>query len=255
MTKKIFIGNWKMAPDTLLRAKDIYSKYTKFSKKLKKTEAVVCVPYVYTHSLRALKGAPRLSVGAQDVFGEVSGSYTGEVNIKMLKDAGVTHVILGHSERRTLGETSEEINKKIQVVLGAGLSAVVCIGEKNRDVGGKFYNELQQELENTLSDIQPKYFRKLIIAYEPIWAIGKPSDEAMDGERMYEMNIFIQKAVTDLFGKDAVKKLRIIYGGSIDSTNIERMISEGQVDGVLVGRAGLNQKEFGKMLEILDDLS
>ena len=253
MAKKIIVGNWKMNPETLKRAKDIYASYAKATKKLKKTDVVVCPPYMYTHSLHALKGASRLSLGAQDTFFEEKGSYTGEVSTKMLKDAGVTHVIVGHSERRKMGETDELVNKKVHAVVGKGLTAVMCIGESDRDKGGKFYTFIQDEIVAGLKDVPTSKFNKIIIAYEPIWAIG--ASEAMDGARMYEMSIFIKKVITDAFGDEAAKKVRIIYGGSVDSDNIESIITEGRVDGVLPGRASLNPKEFGPMIEIVDSLS
>lgn len=243
-----------MNPDTLRKAKDLYSVYTKATKGLKSAEVVVCAPVVYLHPFHALKGASRLSLGAQDVFEKVEGSYTGEVNVRMLKDAGVTHVIAGHSERRARGETSARVNEKVKTIVQAGLHAIVCIGESERDSHGKFYRKLQQELEETLSGLEEKYFKKIIIAYEPLWAIGKSTDEAMDGERMYEMNIFIQKALTDIFGKSSAGKVRIVYGGSVNGSNIEDIVSAGQVDGVLVGRASLDKKQLKDMLTTLDNL-
>lgn len=252
--KKIFIGNWKMNPLTLRKAKDLYSVYVKATKRCKSTDTVVCAPTIYLHPLHALKGVSGLSMGAQDVFEKVEGAYTGEVNVGMLKDAGVTHVIVGHSERRARGETNVVVNEKIKAAVSAGLQAIVCIGESERDTNGKFYRKLQRELEETLVGIEEKYLKKIIIAYEPIWTIGKSAHEAMDGERMYEMNIFIQKALTDLFGHEVARRVRVVYGGSVDKSNIENIVEDGKIDGVLVGRASLDAKQIKDMLTILDTI-
>lgn len=254
MTKKIIIGNWKMNPAGLAKAKEIFQKQVASAKKLKKADVVLCVPYVYTSELGKLSKAVHLTLGAQNVFYEEAGSFTGEVSTKMLKDLGLTHVILGHSERRKLGETNEDVRKKVNAVVQKGLTAVVCVGEENRDTGGKFYRYLQNEIQESLGDLDAKYLKKVIIAYEPIWAIGKTADDAMDGKQMHEMSIFIKKVLADVFGRNAEKSVRIIYGGSVDSTNIESLIREGHIDGVLPGRASLDPKEFGKMLDIADKL-
>lgn len=243
-----------MNPLTLRKAKDLYSEYTKATKGCRSTDVVVCAPTVYLHPFHALKGVSGLSIGAQDVCEKTEGSYTGEIAVGMLKDAGVTHVIVGHFERRARGETNVVVNEKLKTVVSAGLHAIVCIGESERDTNGKFYRKLQRELEETLAGIEEKYFKKIIIAYEPIWAIGKTAHEAMDGERMYEMNIFIQKALTDLFGHEVARKVRVVYGGSVDKSNIENIVDDGKVDGVLVGRASLDAKQIKDMLTILDTI-
>lgn len=255
MTRKLVIGNWKMNPRSLKQAQDLFQKHAHTVKKLTKTQVVLCPSYVHVAKCASLKGAPRLNVGAQDVFFEPEGSFTGEVSVNMLKDVGVTHVILGHSERRARGETSDIVQRKVYAVVSRGLTAVVCIGEEARDASGAYYDELHDQIASSLEGVEVKQFKRIIVAYEPVWAIGASADEAMDGDRMHEMGIFIRKVITDTWGRTAADAVRILYGGSVDDTNIEDIIERGHIDGVLVGRASRDVKVFGRMCEIADNLS
>ena len=160
----MIIANWKMNPNSLNEAKKIFNKIKIVAEKLKKVETVICPPFTYLSALR--------TTGAQDVFYEDKGAYTGEISVKMLKNLGVKYVIIGHSERREIGETDKIINKKIKTTLETGLKVVFCIGEKARDKDGQYLNFVKNQINKGLKDIPRKLFNNLIIAYEPVWAIS-----------------------------------------------------------------------------------
>src|SRR3989344_4215870 len=254
--KKIIVGNWKMNPSTLAEARQIFSEIKKLSKKFPKIDIVVCPPFVYLSDLKnKIDKASSLKLGAQDVFWDnpETGSrpFTGEISASMLRDAGVKYVILGHSERRAMGETSEEVNKKIKIALEAGLTPVICIGEKEHDIDGKFFETLKIQIKDTLNKIKKADLQKIIMAYEPIWAIGKSESESMKGEDLYQMAIFIRKILSEMFGQVEAFKTPIVYGGSVSPFNVKDIISQGHVDGILAGRASLESEKIAEIMDIL----
>src|SRR3989344_3279621 len=164
--RKIIIGNWKMNPTTPKEALRIFSVIHRETKSIKNIDVVFAPPFVFLHLLKGAK------IGAQDVFWEKVGAYTGEVSAVELKALGVTHVIVGHSERRAMGETDEIVHKKLEAVLGAGTKAVLCIGEPERKKDEAFPPIVRRELNSAMSKIKRPLLKNLIIAYEPIWAVG-----------------------------------------------------------------------------------
>jgi triosephosphate isomerase len=253
MSKKIIIGNWKMNPRTIKEAEKLWSGVVKDVADIKKTETVICPPFVYLEKLKKL--SRKISLGAQDAFEEEVGAFTGEVSAEMLYNLGVKYVILGHSERRALGENNEEINKKIKGALVAGLKPILCVGESERDVNHGYFNLVKTELEECLVGISKNSISKIIIAYEPIWAISSTEnrkDATPDDSR--EMTIFIRKILSDKFGSDA-GKVRIIYGGSVNERDALPFLKDGGVDGLLAGRASLDTKKFMAIIKICETLS
>ncbi len=248
--KKIVIGNWKMNPASYAEALKIFNSIKRFSSKLNKTDVVMCPPFIYTYSFIKKNKDKIVAIGTQNVFSEEQGAFTGEISANMLKDLGVTHVIVGHSERRGRGETDEEIAKKSQLLLDSGLYAVVCIGEKERDTGGNYLNFIKEQIKNSLSKLNKKSINKLIIAYEPIWAIG--AKEAMGPSDILEMTLFIKKVISDMFGQSEAANVPILYGGSVNFRNAGDIISIGQVNGLLVGRESVNRSGFVELLKAID---
>lgn len=238
-----------MNPDSLEEARKIFSGTKRVSEKLRKTTTVVCPSFVHLSHFAKLASNKTL-VGAQDIFWEPKGSYTGEISGVMVKNAGATHVIVGHAERRLLGETNEIVSSKVAAVLREDLVAVLCIGEKHRDPQGEYLEQLKDQLLAGLSEVQKKHFSQIIIAYEPVWAIGKV--EALDGRGMHEMVIFIRKILNDAFGIEYAMHMPVLYGGSVTPLNTEDVVKEGHVDGLLVGRQSLDPKQFGEILTIVD---
>ncbi len=250
MSKYIVIANWKMNPETLGDARQLFGKTSKLAQKLKKTEVVVCPPFSYLSALQSK--SKKLSVGAQDVFYENIGAYTGEVSSSMLKSVGVSYVIIGHSERRALGETDLIVNRKIEAVLKGKMTPVICIGEANHDNHGNYLTFLREQIKNCFAGISKANLAKIIIAYEPIWAIGKDAKGAMDSRMLHETVLYIQKILSEQYGRAASQKARIIYGGSVDELNAHDLMKNGNVVGFLPGRASLTPSVFSAILSAVD---
>ncbi len=250
--KKIIIANWKMNPSTLKEARLIFGGTKQAAAKLKNVETVICPPFLYLHELMPKGG--KLRMGAQDVFwDDKKTSYTGEISAKMLKDAGAKYVIIGHSERREhLGETNETVNKKIKNALKSGLKVVFCVGEKERNSECDYLRFVREEIETGLKGVPRKLVKNLIVAYEPVWAIGKSGKNAADPEDVSRMVIYVRRTLMPVTGKDWAKKIPILYGGSTDAKNAEGFLRRAGVRGLLVGHQSLIPKSFGEILKIAE---
>ncbi len=268
MSKSIIIANWKMNPENLKEAERLFSGIIKSISDIKKTEIVICPPFIFlpyfTKAIKSeeklIKISKKIKIGAQDLFFEDSGAYTGEISAPMLYDIGARYAIIGHSERRnppfsslggTIGETNLEINKKIKAALRAGLQPILCVGENLRDENHEYLNFIKIQIEECLDGISKNSISKVIVAYEPVWAIGNGARPATP-EEFYEMKIFIRKILSDKFGVKFISGARIIYGGSVDDKNVESFIKEGKADGFLPGRASLDIKKFSQIIKICE---
>lgn len=263
---KIVVGNWKMNPLSLKEAEKLFSSILKAISYKPKAEIIICPPFIYLEPMyRLLKASYKLkaSLGAQDAFWGDTGAYTGEVSAEMLYNLGARYVILGHSERRAMparnasqreaggGETNNDVNKKVKAAITAGLCPILCVGENTRDINHEYLNFVKKQIEECLDGVSKDSISKIIIAYEPVWAIGKGAYPATP-EEFREMNIFIKKILSDKFGLNAASKMRIIYGGSVDEKNALPFIKEGHADGFLPGRASLDSKKFSKIVKICE---
>ena len=247
--KKIIIANWKMNPVSAKEAERILNEVKKTVSRLKKTQVVICPPFIYFNNLRKIIGrSANLSLGAQNAFWEIEGAFTGEVSPEMVKNYGGSYVILGHSERRALGETDEMVSKKTLACLKTRLKTVVCVGEKIRDEQGDYLVFLRDEIRNSLNKIQKKFLKSVIIAYEPIWAIGKKDTEAMSPADIHEMAIYIKKILSEIYGQESALAVPILYGGSVGGGNAGNIIKSGGVDGLLVGHQSLKPENFNEIL-------
>lgn len=245
-----------MNPKSFLKAKELFIGIKQTASKLSKVQTVIAPPFVYLKELRELYRGNRIAFSSQDIFWEKEGSFTGEISSAMIKDSGATYVIVGHSERRALGESNEEVNQKVLAALKSGLTVVLCIGESERDhKDGTHLSFLTQQLESALSGVSKSKLSKVVIAYEPIWAIGKNEEDAMKGSELYETVLFIKKVAANIFGKNLALKIPILYGGSVEKGNTKDLLTKGMVDGLLVGHASLYVKEFGEMLSIVQEVS
>lgn len=241
-----------MNPPTLEEAKRIYKKTKNTTAKLVKTDVVICPPFIYLSSFLNKKVQSPLKIGAQDSFFEEQGSFTGEISPVMLKNLDITHVIVGHSEKRAKGDTDENISKKIQALLELGIHPILCVGEKERDDHGAYLEILKNQIKDSLNKVQKKNIRKLIVAYEPLWAIG--AKEAMVPTDIHEMSLFIKKVLSDIYGHDEALSTTILYGGSVNFRNAGDIIIQGEVDGLLVGRESINSEGFSELLKAVDVL-
>lgn len=246
MREILIVGNWKMNP---ISEKVAQKTFVEITKKIKSTKAIsiaICPPALY---LPLFKKNKSVSLGSQNVFYEKEGAYTGEISVQMLKDLGVKYVLVGHSERRMLGENNEDISKKISIILKAGLFPIVCVGEKERDEEHKYLQFVEQEIKSACSLVSKNLIPKMIFAYEPIWAIGKDALRQATSEEAREMGIFIHKVISDISTPNISKSVKILYGGSVDEKNAGEFIKNGGMDGLLVGRASLNANQFSKLVE------
>jgi triosephosphate isomerase len=249
MIQKLIVANWKMNPQSLKEAKKLFNSVKnwlkRYSNVLKNIRIIICPPFVYLPNFSPLTSnsqhlTSNIYLGAQDLFWEEKGAFTGEISPRMLKNLGVEYVIVGHSERRKiLEETDEMINKKLKAAIRAKLKPILCIGEKRREVGSRKYEEIKNQLKKALKGIPNSFFQlpdSLIIAYEPVWAIGtgnpcKPEDAK-------EVLLFLRK----------ILKFPILYGGSVNSKIAKDYIEVG-FDGLLVGGASLDPKEFIEIIK------
>ncbi len=249
--KKLIIGNWKMYPASVKDAREKFVAIKKVASTLRNVQTVICPPFVYVSELQKLVTGHRVVVGAQNAWIENEGAYTGEVSPAMLMSLKVSYVILGHSERRVLGETDELVNQKVLSALKAGLTVVLCVGECERDADGEYLKHIASQIKVALKGIQKKDLVKIVIAYEPIWAIGKHALRAASPDDALEVSILIRRVLADLYGKDA-SAVHILYGGSVDAKNAWEFLLKSHIDGLLVGRASLDAKVFIEILKSAD---
>ncbi len=250
--KKIIAANWKMNPESAKEAEEIaeflVENYTE-----KNVQLILFPPFVYFCHLRDKLGddADKFDWGAQDIFWEESGAYTGEISPTMLKSFWVRYVIIGHSERRwKLGETDEVINNKMKAALENEITPILAVGEKEK--GDSIEKFLEDQLSRGLEDLSEEQISKIIIAYEPVWAIGTGNaDNPEDTVKAIRM---IKDIVSKMVGKKMVDKIPILYGGSVNSENAKDFLSEKEIDGAVVGGASLNKEEFLKILNITEEL-
>ncbi len=247
--KLLIVANWKMNPTTAEKAKEIFRGIKNESKNLKNVNVVVCPPFVYLNELEKINDKSPILLGAQDVFWEKEGSFTGEISAGMLSGEG--YVILGHSERRELGETDEMVAKKISSAIKSSLKPILCVGEKSRDDHGEYLHFLRAQIINSLNKLTKKSLADLVVAYEPIWAIGQA--EAMPVEEIHQMTIFIKKVLVEIFGAKTKIEVPVLYGGSVNAKNAKDIITLGEVQGLLIGRESLNPKKFGELVKSLEN--
>lgn len=255
MNKKILIiANWKCNPSTKKEANHLFETIKKGLKKSDQAEIVICPPFVYLPFLSQIKGKNFIEIGAQNCFWEDKGAYTGEVSSLMVKDLECKYVIIGHSERRVcFKESNVEINRKIKAALKNRLKPIFCIGEKDRDSfdsQGELINEMSlivgEQIEKGLSGIAQAKIPDIVIAYEPVWAIGT-GIPCLPNDAM-KASLLIKKTLTNLYNRSIAERTMVIYGGSVISQNASDYISEANMDGLLIGGASLNASEFIKII-------
>lgn len=247
----LVVGNWKMNPSTLAKAEALTVEIKKaVGTKEVHAHMSIAAPFVYIQRVQKLLGKSKIMLGAQDVCDASEGARTGEISIEMLKDLGVTLVITGHSERRAVGESNADVAQNTLQILKSGLTAVVCVGEKIRDVQGDYFGVVETQLRAVLKDLKPAHLGRLVVAYEPIWAIGTGTHA--ESSDVQEMKLFIQKVIADTHGRKAVSKVRVLYGGSVNKDNANELLEAGRVDGFLVGGASLKAAEFASIIKIAD---
>jgi triosephosphate isomerase len=240
-------GNWKMNK-TVAEAIDLVKQLKASLSGVEGVEVAVAPPFTALSAVRKeLEGSP-IQLAAQNLFWEEKGAFTGEIAPPMLKEVGCHYVILGHSERRQFfGETDETVNRKVRASLSQGLKVIFCIGEtlKEREEGRTFA-VIERQIPGGLKDIRKEEMRNIVIAYEPVWAIG--TGKTATPEQAEEVHRFIRKKLAELYSKEIAEGVRIQYGGSVTPENVKGLMGQENIDGALVGGASLKSETFSKIV-------
>jgi triosephosphate isomerase len=243
----LIAGNWKMHK-TGSQAVEAASQLKALVEGATNVEVMIAPTYTALYQVaQALKGSA-IALGAQDIYWEKQGAFTGEISSEMLVDAGCSHVIIGHSERRQFfGETDASVNRKIQAALSATLVPVFCIGEKEAQrEAGETFSVLDKQVRDGLKDFSFDELSDLVVAYEPVWAIG--TGKTATKEQAQEAHQFIRSLLETLFGNPFAEAVRILYGGSVKPDNVRALMEMPDVDGALVGGASLDPETFSKLV-------
>lgn len=237
MRKKVVIGNWKM--NMTAEETTAFLKMMKESVKDDSIEVAFAVPFTSINAANDVLAESNIAVAAQNVHFEPRGAYTGEISVEMLKELGVKYCIIGHSERRQyFNETDESVNKKAKVLLENGIVPVICVGESFEErEEGVHLEKIESRVKKAIADIDMRFVDRIIIAYEPIWAIG--TGNTATKEQAEEICSFIRYTVAKVYGLSISEKVRIQYGGSVNDANAKELFEMPNIDGALVGGASL----------------
>jgi triosephosphate isomerase len=247
MRKPLIAGNWKMfksLDEVNAFAADFAEKVSGITGR----DMLICPPYVYIQALaQAFDGTP-VKVGSQNVFFEDQGAYTGEISAPMLVSIGAHYALIGHSERRQyFSETDETVNKRLFAALKAGLIPVVCVGERLEErEAGKTFDVVETQIRQGLSGLDAAQAETLVIAYEPVWAIG--TGKTATPEMAQEVHAYIRSVLTELFAAERAEAIRILYGGSVKGENVDSLMEQTDIDGALVGGASLDAASFERII-------
>ena len=252
--EKLIVGNLKMNIISDTERENYFKSFKKSigNKKLERTKIILCPPVIHLETFTKKIKNKNVSFGVQNIYYENKGAYTGEISPAMVKNFGGEYAIIGHSERRKyFNETDETVNQKIKLSLKEKLQPIFCLGETSEErKNGKLKDVIGKQLKKGLADIPKNKIFKVIIAYEPIWAIGTGNIPTV--ENIMEVQILIKKILVDKFSLDINKLPKILYGGSVDYRNTEKLCSDAGMDGVLVGGESLHPIDFLKIVEVLD---
>jgi len=248
MRKKMIAGNWKMYK-TSDEARDFFRDFLPLVAGHSRDEIVICPSYTSVQA--AIEGArgSNVAIGVQNVHWKADGAYTGEISAPMLLCLGVTHVIIGHSERRQyFGETDDSVNLRLKTALEAGLTPICCVGEvlEEREAGATD-DVLRRQCVRAFHAISAKKAAKMVVAYEPVWAIG--TGKTATPEIAAEAHLVIRREATEIFGEEFASKLRILYGGSVKPDNASTLMAQEEIDGALVGGASLDPNSFAAIVK------
>lgn len=243
MRTPLIAGNWKMNTESA-SAIALASAIAERAVEAAGTELLVCPPSLYLPLVRDAIGNAKVGLGAQNMYHEASGAFTGEISGAMLKDIGADYVILGHSERRhILGESDADVNKKTVAALTAGLRPIVCVGEllEQRDAG-QTAEVIRSQFDGSLAGISADTMKSIVIAYEPVWAIG--TGKVATPEQAEEVHADLRKQLVERYNSEVADVVRILYGGSVKPDNAAELIGQPNIDGALIGGASLKADDF-----------
>lgn len=243
MRTPVIAGNWKLFKN-IGEATAMVGELKALVAEAKGVEIVVAPVFTALSRVADTLAGSNINLAAQDCFWEEEGAFTGEVAPKLLKDAGCSHVIIGHSERRQyFGETDATVNKKSKAAIAAGLTAIVCVGETLAErEADKTFAVIETQITSSLEGFTAETLNKVVIAYEPVWAIG--TGKTASDAQAQEVHAFIRSLMSKLFGKPASEAVRILYGGSVKPDNVKGLMAQADIDGALVGGASLKADSF-----------
>lgn len=243
----LIVGNWKLNPVTMTEAVTLASAIARKQKIASETKIAIAPPFIYLSDIGKKIKKSAVSLVAQDVYFKDIGAHTGEISALQLKDLGVEYVIIGHSERRAMGESDVDVQQKVQIVLKHKLVPIVCIGERERDEQGNFFSFVEAQLRSLAEVLPATLIKKVVIAYEPIWAIGTGKTATADNVK--EMQLFIETVLTKIYDRPTARAVTLLYGGSVKPQNAFLLYTEGGMNGFLVGGASLNSEDFVNIIK------
>ena len=248
MRKLIIAGNWKMNK-TSKEAMELVTLLKRDLSDINQVDMVVCPTYTALADVIDVLSESNIGVGAQNLFWEDSGAFTGEISGPMLTALGVQYVIIGHSERRQyFGETDQTVNKRLKAALGHNLKSIVCIGERlDEREADKTFDVIKTQINGSLADLSPTEMSKVILAYEPVWAIG--TGKTATPEQAQEVHKYIRELLKEKFGQEVADNTRIQYGGSVKPDNTKDLMGQADIDGALVGGASLKNDSFVQIIK------
>ena len=250
MRKPIIAGNWKLYK-TIAEARELVTKLKEGLADVSDREVIIAPVFTALAPLATEVAGSNLQLAAQNCHPAESGAFTGEVSALLLKDAGCTSVIVGHSERRQLfGETDAFINAKIKAVLAAGMQAIFCVGETLEErESGEMFDVLTRQVRDGLNGLDNNAMRNVVIAYEPVWAIG--TGKVASAEQAQDAHVFIRGLLAGLFAGKVEEQTRILYGGSVKPDNVDGLMAQEDIDGALVGGASLKAEDFIRIVRFM----
>ena len=250
MARTLLVLNWKMNPERLVDAETLFTATKRIAHSSRGVGMVVCPPTLFLGALRK-KYDGEVLLGAQDVYHNMKGSHTGSISPDMLSSLNVKYVIVGHSERRRDGETDALVSQKASAAIASHLTPIICIGEHERSENGDHFAHIESQLIASLKGIPKAKAKNIVIAYEPLWAIGKMYSGAIGPLALQETVIFIRKILTKIFGRSVGMTIPVLYGGSVESKNIAELLRGSKVSGFLIGHASLDADELRAIVRAL----
>jgi triosephosphate isomerase len=242
----LIVANWKAYVESTTKAKQLFAT----AKRLAASEVkIVLAPPAPYLGLLAAGNRTKVAFASQDLTSTAGGAATGEMTPKLLSDLGVTYAIIGHSERRSLGETDEMVAEKARNAVTNKIIPIICVGERERDADGKYLSFLRAQIHAVFSILSPKERLNVVIAYEPIWAIGKAASQAITPNDLTEMMLYIRKILGEYVTGRSAEKVTILYGGSVEPSNAAALLNDSSVNGLLVGRASVDSDTFTSLVK------
>lgn len=253
--KRLIAGNWKMYVESPEEARQFALALRRRARGLAGVDIFLAPPFPFIQEVaRVLESSP-VRVGAQAIAPYSEPAHTGSVSGAMLKGAGASFVIVGHSERRlptgqagAAGETNDMVRAQLEQAAALGLTAILCVGEREREADGEHFAFIEAQISSALEGLPPAAVKKLIVAYEPVWAIGKSAADAMKPAELEQMVIFVRKMLADTIGRSAALRTRVLYGGSVEPANAAQLLEESGVNGFLVGHASADVESFVEII-------